>query len=99
MRYLLANGLEDTCRPITRNYLEALDMSLACLVDQEFASKLCDIDNESETFWKKYVGYGKIYYYVRKACKLAGLSDKNIDEHIEIRKKTKTTLLHLCIVI
>jgi hypothetical protein len=93
IRVLLTNGFEETCRPITRNYLETLDISLACLVDKEFAINFWnDGDNESESFWKEKIGYGKIYHYVRKACKLADLLDEEIEAHIEMRKAQKTLL-------
>lgn len=92
MRLLLTNGLEETCRPITRNYLESLDISLACLVDHEFAVQLFGGDVDFDSFWKSSIGYGKVYQYIRTAVLLAGLSDEEAEEHIEYRKAQKTLL-------
>lgn len=93
IRLLLTNGLEETCRSITRNYLEAIDVSLACFVDQEFTTNHWeDEQNTSKSFWEKNIAYGKIYPYVEKACKLAGFSDQAIECYIKTRKELKTFL-------
>lgn len=93
IRLLLTNGLEETCRPITRNYLESLDISLACLVDHEFAVQLFSDDHvDFDTLWKSSIGYGKVYQYVRTAFHLAGLPNEEAEEHIQYRKAQKTLL-------
>lgn len=93
IRLLLINGLEEVGRPISRNYLESLDMSLACLVDDEFATQLAgDEGADFDAFWKRCIGYGKVYQYLRKACELAGFSEKEADEYIQYRKELKSIL-------
>lgn len=93
IRLLLTNGLEETSRSVTRNYLESLDVSLACLVDHEFSELLSGDDHgDFASLWKSSIGYGKIYEYVRTACQLAGLSDEETEEHIRYRKEQKTLL-------
>lgn len=92
MRLLLTNGLEETCRPITRNYFESLDISLACLADHKFAIQLFGDDVDFDSLWKSSIGYGKVYQYVRTAVLRAGLSDEEAEEHIRYRKAQKTLL-------
>lgn len=93
IRLLLTNGFEETCRSITRNYFESLDVSLACLVDHEFSALLSGEESvDFESLWKKNIGYGKVYQYIKTACELAGLSEEEIDEHIQFRKEQKTLL-------
>ncbi|HSP31009.1 MAG TPA: hypothetical protein VLO13_03225 [Halomonas sp.] len=93
IRLLLANGLEETCRPTTRNYLEALDVSIACLIDQEFSLQFFGDDQiDFDALWNRSIGYGKVYKYLRTACQIAGLSEEEIEEHIQRRKALKTNL-------
>ncbi|MCG2577979.1 hypothetical protein LZ012_13365 [Dechloromonas sp. XY25] len=93
IRLLLTSGLEETCRPITRNYLEILDISVACLGDHEFAIQLFGDDGvDFDSLWKSSIGFGKVYQYIRKAFQLAGLSDDEAAEHIQYRKAQKTLL-------
>lgn len=93
IRLLLTNGLEETCRSITRNFLESIDISIACLVDGEFATSFFgDNSIEFNSLWKSDIGCGKIYERLRIAGKWAGLPDDEIEGHIQSRKTYKTVL-------
>lgn len=93
IRLLLMNGLEETCRPITRNFLESIDISLACIVDGDFATRFFGDDQiEFDSLWKSDIGYGKIYERLRIAGKWAGIPDEEIEGHIQHRKVHKTVL-------
>lgn len=93
IRLLLTNGLEETCRSVTRNFLESMDISMACLVNREFAARFFGDDHiEFDSLWKSDIAYGKIYEHLRIAGKWAGVSDDEIEVHIQNRKIHKTVL-------
>lgn len=90
IRQLLITGFEDTCRVLSRSYLESLDISLACLMDKEFSERyLSDNSEDYNQLWRNELGYGKSYNYVRRALSAAGLPEEAIEEHIQLRKYIK----------
>lgn len=93
IRHLLLSGLEETCRSVTRNYFESLDISTACLVDSEFAKSLFgDERADFDILWKEKIGYGKVYKYIMAAFELAGIPQEEAEDHIRIRKAQKSLL-------
>ncbi len=93
VRELLKNGFEETAKVITRNYLEALDILFAIIVDENFAAEF--FPNDSQKFndlWKNKIGYGKIYEYIRAIYKLAEMPLESAEECIKIRKEQKNIL-------
>lgn len=93
IRLLLTYGLEETCRSVTRNFLESMDISIACLVDGEFATRFFGDDHiEFDSLWKSDIGYGKIYERLRVAGKWAGLPADEVEGHVQNRKAHKTVL-------
>ena len=93
IRDLIFKGFEETARPVTRNYLEALDISVACFISSDFSERLSGEDSlDFDKLWPKEIAYGKIYKFLEEACKIAGHPDDSIEEHIKIRKEIKSIL-------
>jgi len=92
-RELLLNGFEDTARVISRNFIESLEISLAILIDEDFANDFFGDDGiEFNILWKNKIGYGKIYKYIKQALKLANISDNDSNNYIQQHKNIKNTL-------
>ena len=92
-RELLLNGFEDTARVITRNLIESLEISLAILVDVNFANNFMSENSmEYDSLWKNHIGYGKIYKYIKQVHDLADLSMKDAEDYIERHKEIKNLL-------
>jgi len=93
VRELILNGFEDTAKVISRNFIESLDISLAVIIDKEFAIKFLGDDSiDYDILWKKEIGYGNISKYIKKAFELAELPEKEAMEFIQQRKITKNIL-------
>lgn len=89
---LLLGGFEESVRPITRSYLESLDLALVCLADKALSDAYFGDDADFESFWKTHIAYGRIYPHLEKAYSLAGFDQSTIRQKIAMRKEQKTLL-------
>lgn len=93
VRKLVVSGLEDVARIVVRSLLEALDLAITSLADDEFAERYSsaveDEKYDANDFWKKNIGYKKLNTRVRKVLESTGLTDQQVEWFFENRRLTK----------
>lgn len=93
-RELILIGQEDSARLIARSYLETSELALVCMEDPEFCLEYApdETDVDHEVFWRKRVGYGRIYPLVEKVLLRSGFEQDAIQWIITSHKSWKKVL-------
>lgn len=91
VRGLLLDGQESAALAVARVFLEDMELTMATAVDSKFAIDFMEAE-DSDSFWSRNVGYGKIYPYVEKFLHLGRQGKAISAEHIAQHKSMKTFL-------
>jgi hypothetical protein len=88
---LLLLGQETSALAVARVFIEDIELVMATAIDQSFSTEYLDSSSEDE-FWRKRVGYGKIYPLVEKFL-IRGANDlRDAEDHVQHHKQLKTFL-------
>lgn len=91
IRELIFLGQETSVLALGRVFIEDLEIAMAMAIDETF-SNLYTTAPSSDEFWKKYIGYGRIYSFVRRFLELGGGTKEKIESTLERHKTTKAFL-------
>lgn len=94
IRRLVIDGLEEIARPIGRSYLETLDLTLACMVDEDFARRFIgpDMSYDANEFWKKEIAHGRLAQRLRTKLDSIGVPEDQIDSYLSEQLSIKSEL-------
>lgn len=89
IRELLAIGQDMTARVLTRTFIEDIEIAMALALSAE----TCDVfavTHDTNEFWNKHIGYGKVYDKVHQYLLACGTEEGRaasfIDRHREAKK-------------
>lgn len=93
-RELILVGQADAGKLIARALLETSELATVAMADASFAEEYApsDPDADDKEFWRRRVGYGKIYVALRDTYIDAGISEKFADHAVNWRRTWKDDL-------
>jgi hypothetical protein len=91
LRELIALGQEGPAHTIARCFVDGIELAMALAEDPAFAVAYTEAEDESE-FWKRHIGYGKIYGRVESFFRRTGGTVDQASEHISRHKEVKNAL-------
>lgn len=89
IRELLAIGQDMTARVLTRTFIEDIEIAMALALSAETCEAFATTHDTNE-FWNKHVGYGKVYDKVHQYLLACGIEEARaasfVDRHREAKK-------------
>lgn len=91
IREVVAIGQEAPASVLARAFVEGVELAMALAIDETFSRTYASAEDQT-AFWKRQIGYGKIYPRVEAFMKGAGDAPEEIGEHIARHKAVKDGL-------
>jgi hypothetical protein len=88
IRELISIGQEGAAHVIARGFVDGIELAMSLADDPKFSVAYSEADDQSE-FWKKNIGFGKIYVRVERFIRRTGGSVEQIDSLIAKHKAIK----------
>ncbi|HET9048974.1 MAG TPA: hypothetical protein VFN29_08455 [Chiayiivirga sp.] len=89
IRDLLAIGQDMTARVLARTFIEDIEIAMALALSSETCEAFAST-NDTNEFWNKHIGYGKVYEKVRQYLLACGIDEGRanlfVDRHREAKK-------------
>jgi hypothetical protein len=91
IRELVALGQEAPAAALLRILVEDIELAMALADDAEFALAYSEAE-ETEAFWRKHIGFGKLAPKVTSFLTRAGLPESGIARYLENHRDSKSAL-------
>ncbi|MGJ0515896.1 MAG: hypothetical protein ACR65O_09130 [Methylomicrobium sp.] len=91
IRELVNLGQESAALALGRVFIENVEVAMALSIDPVFAIAYFNAENSDE-FWSKNIGYGKIYPYVQRFFEYGGRPIDEVIERLQFHKTVKSFL-------
>lgn len=91
VREMIKLGQESAALALARVFFEDIEIAMGLAIDPDFASGYSE-SVDSDTFWSKHIGYGKIYPRVRKFLEMGGVDSELAEEQLHHHKELKSVL-------
>lgn len=88
---LLLIGQETSALAVARVFIEDLELVMATAIDTDFSREYLEFSS-ADGFWKKRVGYGKIYPLVERFIARGANDSRDVKSHIQHHQQLKTFL-------
>lgn len=88
VRELLALGQDMTARVLTRTFIEDIEIAMALALSAETCEAFATTDDTNE-FWNKHVGYGKVYEKVHQYLRACGIGESRATSFVDRHRQAK----------
>jgi hypothetical protein len=91
IRELISLGQEAPAHTIARSFVDGVELAMAIAEDPSFAISYSDAE-DGLNFWKKHIGFGRIYGKVERFLRRTVGSEKEASEYIARHRAVKNAL-------